>query len=106
MVRLLDSILYGFKLQTFRSSIDYRHPNDQRKGSCARNLWIEGADSLGSQKAHWSIAGLSIRGGQGTGQNTMIIEVPGCDISGCKGSTTWYLAFSYVIKISLKDKRN
>ena len=33
------SILYGFKLQASGDrSIDYRHPNDQRKGRCARKL--------------------------------------------------------------------
>ena len=63
------SILYGFKLQASDPASTIGIQMTNAKVVVLENLWIEGADSLGS-RAHWSIAGLSIRGGQGTGQNT------------------------------------
>ena len=81
----IRSILGGFKLQASdtKSTIGIQMTN--AKIVVLENIWIEGADSLRSQGSHWSVAGLSIVGGQGTNQNTYAYRILGCDISGCKG---------------------
>lgn len=78
------SILYGFKLQAADPASTIGIQMTNAKVVVLENLWIEGA-LLESQRAHWSIAGLSIRGGQGIDQNTYDYRVLGCDISGCRG---------------------